>query len=120
MQKVTGIGGVFFKSKKPQVLSEWYEKNLGVTGPPATYDESVWLQNAGPTVFAPMDSDSIHFRKDAQLYINFRVDDLEAMCQQLESAGIGVTIDPEIYPNGRFASLEDPEGNQIQLWEPKQ
>jgi glyoxylase I family protein len=119
MQKVNGIGGVFFRAKDTAALSAWYEKHLGVAPPPASYDEQAWQQEAGPTIFAPMDERSGHFRKDANLYINFRVVDLDAMCDQLESAGVKVDRDPEHYPNGRFASLEDPEGNQVQLWQPE-
>jgi len=118
MEKVTGIGGVFFKADSPTALSEWYEKHLGVTSPPSTYEMNPWHQESGATIFAPMGSDSHHFQKNAQLYINFRVNDLDAICSQLEEAGIEVDVDTETYPNGRFASLEDPEGNQIQLWEP--
>lgn len=117
MEKVTGIGGVFFIAKNPAELSKWYEQHLGVSRPPSTYDELPWKQQEGYTVFAPMGSDSPHFQKQARLYINFRVENLDAMCRQLQSAGIEVEVDPETYPNGRFASLEDPEGNQVQLWE---
>jgi predicted enzyme related to lactoylglutathione lyase len=119
MQKVTGIGGIFFKSKDPQGLNAWYEEHLGVSAPPTAYDDPDWQQQSGPTVFGPMPYDGEHFQKPAQLYINFRVEDLNAMCKQLEDAGITVAKDAEEYPNGRFASLEDPEGNQIQLWEVK-
>lgn len=117
MEKVTGIGGLFFKAKDPLALSAWYEQHLGVNAPPASYEDSVWMQEPGPTVFAPMDMSSPDFPKDIQLYINFRVNDLQAMCRQLEAAGIPVQIDPETYPNGYFAALQDPEGNQIQLWQ---
>lgn len=117
MEKVTGIGGIFFKAKDPLALSAWYEQHLGVNAPPTSYEDSVWTQDSGPTIFAPMDAASPHFQMDSQLYINFRVNDLRAMCRQLEDAGIPVEIDPETYPNGYFASLLDPEGNQIQLWQ---
>ncbi|TGG95438.1 VOC family protein [Natronospirillum operosum] len=117
MEKVTGIGGLFFKAENPAELSRWYQDNLGVFMPPASYDQEPWRQEAGPTIFAPMSSGSSHFKVGAQLSVNFRVADLDRMCTQLTDAGISVTVDPEVYPNGRFASLEDPEGNQIQLWE---
>lgn len=119
MQKVLGIGGIFFKSSDPAGLSAWYEKHLGVSMPPTTYNDPDWQQQAGPTVFAPMNTDSKHFSKDARLYINFRVENLVAMCKQLEDVGIVVDRDQTEYPNGSFASLADPEGNQIQLWEVK-
>ncbi|MFC4874299.1 VOC family protein [Negadavirga shengliensis] len=118
MGNITGIGGIFFRARNPKELSKWYEDNLGVAIPPKTYDHKPWHQEAGPTIFAPMNADSPHFKADAQLSINFRVNDLHSFCKSLEDAGIKVTVDPQEYPNGRFASLEDPEGNQIQLWEP--
>lgn len=119
MEIVTGIGGIFFKSENPNLLSKWYRDNLGVSMPPSSYDQAPWHQEAGPTIFAPMLKSSSHFKAASYLYINFRVADLDKMCRQLMAAGIAVTRDPEAYPNGKFASLEDPEGNQIQLWEPK-
>jgi len=79
-----------------------------------------WSQEGGPTVFAPFPADSEYFGDVAkQWMINFRVSDLDAVVGQLRAAGVAVTVDPEIYPNGRFARLQDPEGNPIQLWEAK-
>jgi glyoxylase I family protein len=120
MEKVTGIGGVFFRAKDPDALARWYAAHLGIPETPQSYGDPVWEQTAGPTVFAPMTEDAGLFAPGAQLSINFRVDDLDAMRAQLEAAGIAVRVEPEEYPNGRFASLVDPEGNQIQLWEPKE
>ena len=117
MERVTGIGGVFFRARDPEALSAWYETHLGITRTPTSYESPVWLQEPGPTIFAPM-ADSEIFRPGAQLFVNFRVNDLDAMVDQLKRAGVAVDPDPETYPNGRFASLEDPEGNQIQLWQP--
>ena len=117
MQKVLGIGGIFFKASNPEALSNWYADNLGVTMAPAKEGDVEWQQQAGPTVFAPMEIGAEHFKKDAKLYINFRVQDLAAMTKQLEDAGIHVELDKDEYSYGKFANLEDPEGNQIQLWE---
>jgi glyoxylase I family protein len=118
MERVTGIGGVFFAAADPERLSEWYAHMLGVDPPPARYDIRSWQQAAGPTVFAPMDADSAHFGDAGRAWsINFRVDDLDAMVAQLRDRGVRVEVDPEIYPNGRFANLVDPEGNGIQLWQ---
>jgi len=87
---------------------------------PENYDQSPWQQQAGPTAYAPFPEDTGYFgdaRK--QWMINFRVPDLDAMVAQLRSAGITGEIDPERYPNGRFARLHDPEGNPpIELWQP--
>ena len=119
MEKVNGIGGVFFRAKDPAALAAWYEENLGVRKTPESYDEGSWWQEKGPTVFAPFESDTDYFGDAAkQWMVNFRVDDLDAMAAQLVGSGIEVEIAPETYPNGRFAHLRDPEGNRIELWEP--
>ena len=120
MEHVRGIGGFFFTARDPEAVSRWYAQHLGVHAPPATYDATDWHQEAGPTVFAPFGAehaDSPHLGSGGW-GINFRVRDLDAMVAQLEAAGIAVTVDAETYPNGRFASLYDPEGNAVQLWQP--
>jgi glyoxylase I family protein len=121
VQRVRGIGGVFFIATDPDGLSRWYAEHLGVGGPPGSDDEpGPWHQEAGPTVFAPFGPEhwqSPHVQPKGW-GINFRVDDLAAMVDQLRAAAIDVEVDPVIYPNGRFASLADPEGNAVQLWEP--
>lgn len=120
MEKVLGIGGLFFRSQDPAALAKWYEDNLGVSVVPSTYEESPWTQEAGPTVFAPFASDTSYFGDIDQVWmVNFRVRDLEAMAAQLRASGITVEVDKEIYPNGRFARIHDPDGNPIELWEPK-
>ena len=87
---------------------------------PADYNQQPWSQEAGPTAFAPFPHDSDYFGSaDQQWMINFRVSDLDGMVQQLRVAKIEVSVDPQSYPNGRFARLHDPEGNPIELWEPK-
>lgn len=119
MERVTGIGGVFFRASDPERLSRWYAEQLGVDAPPASYDDSSWRQHAGPTVFAALPADSEHFGHDGQQWaINFRVRHLDAMVTQLRQAGVEVAVHQDDYPNGRFAELHDPEGNPIQLWEP--
>lgn len=119
MERVNGIGGLFFRASDPKALSQWYEQHLGVTRTPDTYTEDPWRQDAGWTVFAPFAADTSYFgRMTQQWMLNFRVADLAAMVAQLTRAGIAVDVDAETYPNGRFAQLHDPEGNPIQLWEP--
>jgi len=118
-QKVLGIGGLFFKSENPKELAKWYETNLGITLTPTSYGQEPWKQEAGPTVFAPFKKDTTYFGKPEQVWmVNFRVADLKAMVAQLRAAGIAVE-DPQSYPNGEFARLHDPDGNPIELWEPK-
>ncbi|WP_125777312.1 VOC family protein [Antribacter gilvus] len=119
MERVTGIGGVFFRARDPEGLSRWYAHHLGVDAPPESYDVSSWRQHAGPTVFAPLPADSEHFGVEGQQWaVNFRVNDLDAMVAQLRAAGVAVDVHTETYPNGRFADCRDPEGNPVQLWEP--
>lgn len=120
MERVEGIGGFFFAARDAEALGRWYAEHLGVGESPATYDEAVWEQQAGPTVFAPFGpdhADSPHLGPTGW-GINFRVRSLDAIVAQLRRAGIDVDVDPEDYPNGRFAMLHDPEGNAVQLWEP--
>jgi glyoxylase I family protein len=120
MQKVLGIGGLFFKSEDPERLAKWYQAHLGVAPVPNSYEEEAWQQQAGPTAFAPFKKDTQYFGRPEQSWmINFRVADLNAMIAQLRAAGITVE-DPQSYPNGDFARLHDPEGNPIELWQFKQ
>jgi len=120
MEQVTGIGGVFFRAKDPDALARWYHTALGVDPVPAEYGGKSWTQQAGPTVFAPFPEDTDYFGSPDQAWmINFRVAHLDAMVAQLRGLGIEVKVDPEAYPNGRFARLHDPDGNPIELWEPK-
>jgi predicted enzyme related to lactoylglutathione lyase len=118
-ERVQGIGGFFFRAKDPKKLSEWYERHLGITRVPETYEGSPWRTGAGTTVFAPFREDTSYFGDPRlQWMINFRVRDLQKLTDQLRAEGIEVELDPEVHPNGRFARLSDPEGNPIQLWQP--
>lgn len=122
---VTGIGGLFFRSRDPDALSAWYRTHLGVgagcdsTGSGES-SEWTWLQAGGPTVFAPFKADTDYFAADRQFMINFRVDGLDALLDSLRAADIAIETraewdDPSV---GRFARIHDPEGNAIELWEP--
>ena len=119
MERVTGIGGVFFRAADPAALAQWYATHLGVDPVPESYGDTSWWQQAGPTVFTPMPADSEHLGDARHGWaVNFRVADLAAMVEQLRAAGVEVVVDPETYPNGTFADLHDPEGNPVQLWQP--
>jgi hypothetical protein len=119
MERVTGIGGFFFRSENPQALAKWYLDNLGINPAPADYTKQPWIQEKGATVFAPFPKEAPDWSKARPWMLNFRVRNLDAMVAQLRQNGIQVEVDPETYPNGRFAGLKDPEGNPLQLWEPK-
>jgi predicted enzyme related to lactoylglutathione lyase len=117
MERVVGIGGVFFRASDPDALSAWYEQNLGI---PNMSTGASWDQAAGPTVFAPFPSDTEYFgRRDQQSMLNFRVTDLDAMLSQLRDAGASVDDDVEDVSFGRFGHATDPEGNRFELWEPR-
>lgn len=119
MERVLGIGGFFFRAQNPTEIGRWYKQHLGIGLPPSTYEEPAWRQEAGPTAFAAFPDNTTFFGPARNRWmINFRVRNLDAMIAQLRAAKIEVEIDPEDYPNGRFASFSDPEGNPIQLWEP--
>jgi predicted enzyme related to lactoylglutathione lyase len=119
-EKVTGIGGFFFRAKDPKALRLWYQQHLGILTIPTTSGEAAWQQEAGPTAFAPFKETSDYFGDASKVWmLNFRVRDLDKMAAQLHAAGIAVKIDPQSYAYGRFARLHDPEGNPIELWQPK-
>jgi glyoxylase I family protein len=119
MERVTGIGGFFFRARNPDALAIWYQERLGVTPVPETYGEEPWRQEEGVTAFAPFKQDSEMIGPPEHTWmINFRVNDLDAIVEQLRDAGESVDVDPVRYPNGRFAEVRDPDGNGIQLWQP--
>jgi predicted enzyme related to lactoylglutathione lyase len=119
-EKVTGIGGLFFRAKDPKVLAKWYSDHLGVNLVPSKPDDSPWRQEAGTCAFQPFPETTKYFRDDTKRWmVNFRVRNIERMAAQLRAAGITVEIDPKVYPNGRFGRLTDPEGNPVELWEPQ-
>ena len=122
---IVGIGGLFFRAQNPDSLSLWYRKHLnvgaGCAAPGAgDVDEWSWMTTGGQVVFAPFAKDSDYFPADKSYMLNFRVSDLGQLIEHLESAGIAVeTRDEWNDPNvGRFARIQDPEGNPIELWEP--
>ena len=118
MERVTGIGGVFFRTGDPGQITSWYEHHLGVDCGPG--GDVVWQQQAGPTVWAPFPPDSEYLgRPEQQVMINFRVRNLDAMLAQLHDAGI--EPDDEVVDEagiGRFAHVRDPAGTRVELWEP--
>jgi predicted enzyme related to lactoylglutathione lyase len=116
-EKVTGIGGVFFRARDPKALAQWYQEHLGVG--PQSASEPSWNQQTGPTSFTPFPETTNYFGDATkQWMLNFRVGNLDKLVKQLEAAGIAVKVDPTAYPYGRFARIHDPEGNPIELWQP--
>lgn len=113
---VTGVGGFFFRARAPEAVRDWYAQHLGVGSAPY----GAWDTQAGPSVFAPFPADTDYFPPDRGWMLNLRVDDLDSLCAKLRAAGIEVATNPEwdMPGVGRFARLEDPEGNPIELWQP--
>lgn len=127
MQRVTGIGGIFFKAQDPEKLTAWYVKHLGL--PTEEDGASVvlrWGEGAtvpaarkGGTIFAPFAADTTYFEPSrASFMINFRVADLHALLTALRAEGVTVVGEVEEMEYGRFGWCLDPEGNKIELWEP--
>ena len=120
MERVLGIGGVFFRAKDPAALSEWYLTHLGINIAPTDMEMAPWVCEGGVTVFAPFDEGTDYFPRNKAFMLNFRVGDLDAMLSQLRAAGIEITQEQSMDGIGRFARIHDPEGTAIELWEPTQ
>ncbi len=118
MEKVDGIGGLFFRAKDPKALANWYETHLGINPAPTTMEMIPWTSGEGVTVFAPFDHNTDYFPADRQVMFNFRVRDLDKMLAQLKDAKIEISHEHDMEGVGRFARIHDPEGNPIELWEP--
>jgi predicted enzyme related to lactoylglutathione lyase len=115
-ERVTGIGGVFFRARAPEALQQWYAEHLGVP----VVDEHVVFQDANATyVWAPFREDTDYWPADKQAMVNFTVSDLDAMLAPLRDAGVEVDERLEVLDGiGRFGWAVDPEGNRFELWEP--
>jgi predicted enzyme related to lactoylglutathione lyase len=124
MAKVTGIGGVFFKSTGDhKALSEWYSKNLGLALEPWGGAILNWTEDKsddkGLTVWNAAKKDTEWFSPStASFMINYRIDNMTEMLAQLKQNGVEVFKGPESHENGKFAWVLDPDGNKIELWEP--
>ena len=124
MAKVTGIGGVFFKSTGDRAaLAAWYQKHLGM--PLEDFGGAIlrWpedrAEDHGLTVWHVAGRDSKWFSpSESSFMINYRVDDLDGMLAQLREGGVEVVGGPESAENGKFAWIMDPDGNKVELWEP--
>ena len=119
MAKAVGVGGVFLKARDPEALSAWYARHLGI----AAQDGGALVfggpESAGMTVFAHFPQDTHYFGEGGQeVMVNFRVDDLDLLLEQLDEAGIEIEPKRESFEYGRFAWIRDPEGNRVELWEP--
>jgi predicted enzyme related to lactoylglutathione lyase len=123
--KVSGIGGVFFKSADPKATALWYQKHLGV--PLENYGDNYsarfkWKDDAGAVAYAvwsPFKKDTTYFGPGtSEFMVNYVVRDLDALLKQLAAAGIALEGKPETYDYGKFAWIMDPDGRKIELWQP--
>lgn len=124
MAKVTGIGGVFFKSKADhRELAAWYVRHLGLPLQPWGGAMLQWSADQKPdgglTVWHVAEKDTRWFSpSESSFMINYRVDDLEGLLTQLRRDGVTILKGPDSDENGRFAWILDPDGNKVELWEP--
>lgn len=125
MKRVTGIGGIFFKSEDPKKIKEWYSKHLGFNvtdwGCSFHWKDLNSPESATParTEWSPMKSDTTYFQPSEKPFMfNYRVENLVALMKVLREEGVTIVGEIEEYPYGKFGWILDPEGNKIELWEP--
>ena len=121
--RVTGIGGIFFKSDNPDKMKEWYSKNMGLVtneyGSLFEFRDSDNPESKGYLQWSPFEKETKYFAPSSKDYmINYRVVNIEAMIENMRSEGIEIIGEIEEYEYGKFAHVIDPEGNKIELWEP--
>jgi predicted enzyme related to lactoylglutathione lyase len=122
MGKVTGLGGIFFKCKDPKQMNSWYAKNLGL--PVSDYGATFEWRDAdepekkGSTTWSAFPQDTKYFEPSTKDFmINYRVEDIEALVEQLRADGVTIVDEIAVYDYGKFVHILDPEGNAIELWE---
>jgi len=119
LKKATGIGGIFFKCKDPKAATTWYQKHLGLETNPygATFEwyESAKSTKKSQTQWTPFAQDSKYF--DKEYMINYRVENLEALVEELKKEGVTIVDQIETYDYGKFVHILDGEGNKVELWE---
>jgi predicted enzyme related to lactoylglutathione lyase len=120
MERVLGIGGVFFKARDPKALAAWYREHLGIPVEAGQTYASLSAAASDVTVWSAFPADTTYFApSQAPFMFNYRVRDLDAMLAQLRAAGAQVEDRIEDYDYGRFGWASDPEGNRFELWEPR-
>ena len=121
--KVTGIGGIFFKTKDPKSTRAWYAKHLGLAV--NDYGSSFEFRNAhrpdeiNYLQWSPFSDDTDYFDpSEKEFMINYRVQHIEKLVEDLKKAGVTVVDEIESYSYGKFVHILDHEKNKIELWEP--
>ncbi len=120
-KRVTGIGGIFFKTKNPKRIKDWYKKHLGLSTD--SYGCTFWWKdqkgNDCSTQWGPFKEDTTYFSPSEKPFmLNYRVENLEELLRVLEKEGVTIVGEIEEFDYGKFGWIMDPEGNKIELWEP--
>lgn len=123
MKKVTGIGGIFFKCEDPEKVREWYKNHLGLDtnayGATFEWREENDPTKKGATQWSPFAEKTGYFQPSTKDFmINYRVENLEALVEELKKEGVTILDNIETYEYGKFVHILDLEGNKIELWEP--
>lgn len=124
MKKVTGIGGIFFKCQDPGKMKEWYSRHLGLVtneyGSTFEFRQGSDPEKRAYLAWNPFKHDTKYFEPSQKDFmINYRVENIEALVEELKQGGVTVCDEIETYDYGKFVHVLDPEGNKIELWEPK-
>lgn len=121
--RVTGIGGIFFKTENPQKMKEWYGKNLGLAigenGSPFEFRNAHHPDEINYLIWDTFPDTTDYFDpSEKEFMINYRVQNIEGLVDDLKKEGVTVVDEIADYPYGKFVHILDPEGNKIELWEP--
>ena len=122
-KKVTGIGGIFFKAKDPKKMNDWYSKNLGLVtneyGSLFEFRDAEQPEQKAYLQWSPFSENTDYFQPSKKEFmINYRVQNIEALVEELKSSGVQVVDEIATYEYGKFVHILDPENNKIELWEP--
>ena len=123
MRKVTGIGGIFFKSDDPEKIKKWYHENLGLVvdayGSPFEFRNANNPEEINYLQWSPFKKDTKYFEPSKKEFmINYRVENLALLVEELKNNGVTIVDEIESFDYGKFVHILDPEGNKIELWEP--
>lgn len=120
MARITGIGGIFFKSPDPKALAAWYREKLGL----AVENWGGALLTTGKdsppkAVWSPFKADTTYFAPSTKDFmVNFAVDDMDGFCAMLTTNGVAILKRDDSDPSGKFAWVMDLDGNKVELWQP--
>lgn len=122
-KRVTGLGGIFFKTKNPKKIKAWYQQHLGLDtdqyGTCFEWRHAAPSEKKGYTQWSPFADDTEYFEPSSKEFmINYRVENLEWLVERLKEEGVTMLDEIEVYEYGKFVHIIDPEGNKIELWEP--